>query len=120
MLRIMRPIGVVFLKSTVSARLVRTPQQYLNPPSNLAAAQMVSLMPLIARRRTVNYTSDAIFQRNIERELQHRNVGAICDECGQEGIVGDDLYSGCRLFVGLSLVIPQWFWIHQSCSPENC
>ena len=61
--------------------------------------------------------SDDIFQRNMEREHEHRNVGAICDRCGHQGLVGEDLFSGYGLFVGLGLVIPRWFWIHQSCSP---
>ena len=51
----------------------------------------------------MNYTSNDIFQLNLDREQQHRNVGALCDECGQEGVVGDDLYSGCGLFCRVGL-----------------
>ena len=65
------------------------------------------------------HNSDDIFRRNMERERQHRNLAAICDQCGQDGVVGDDLYSGYGLFVGLGLVIPRWFWIHGSCSPAG-
>ena len=57
--------------------------------------------------------SDAIVQDNIRRERQSRGQERVCADCGERGIVGDDIVAAHTIGSDGR----EWlWWIHRACA----
>ena len=61
-------------------------------------------------------TDKEIFEGNLRREEEHRGETQRCVQCGNMGIVGDDLVAMTTLAHTNEMY---FLWIHESCAAES-